>query len=112
MNKTLDMEAIRKELEEKRAVLSVRLRVKPNQSDTAEDANPDRAALAQAYVSKERQNALTDRMQDTLQQVEAALQRIDQGDYGVCTQCGKNISPGRLTALPYAENCIACQEQS
>jgi len=112
MNKTLDIETIRKELEERRAILSVRLRVKPDQPATADLANPDRAALAQAYVLKERQAALTDRLEDTLQQVEAALQRLDQGVYGRCTQCGKNISAARLMALPYAEYCMDCQEQS
>ena len=112
MNKTLDIESVRKELEERRAILSIRLRVKPNQPDAADLANPDRAALAQAYVLKERQTVLMDRLEENLQQVEAALQRIDQGVYGVCTQCGENISAERLMALPYAENCIACQEQS
>ena len=112
MSKTFDIKTIRKELEEKRAILSIRLRGESNPSDTADFANPDRAALAQAYVVKERQAALKDRFEDTLQQVEAALQRIDQGIYGVCSQCGENISPERLMALPYAENCIACQEQS
>ena len=111
MNKTLNINSIRKELEEKRAVLSIRLRVKPNQSDTADMANPDRAALAQTYVLKERQTALAERLEDTLRQVDDALQRIDQGVYGICAQCGANISPERLIVLPYAENCIACQEK-
>jgi DnaK suppressor protein len=112
MNKTLDIETIRKELEERRAILSVRLRVKPNQPNTADIVNPDRSALAQAYRLKERQTALDDRLEDTLQRVEAALQRLDQGVYGRCAQCGENISAERLMALPYAENCIDCQEQS
>jgi RNA polymerase-binding protein DksA len=111
MKTTLEIEKIRKELEEKRAVLSLRMRVNPDQPDAGEIDNPDRAALAQDYVSKERQNALNERMEETLEQVKAALARIDEGKYGKCTQCGKQISPERLEILPYAEHCIDCQEQ-
>jgi RNA polymerase-binding protein DksA len=111
VKQTLDIEKIRKELEEKHAVLSSRMRVNPNRPDAGEIDNPDRAALAQDYVSKERQNALNERMEDTLEQVEAALMRIDDGNYGKCTHCGKPISPERLEILPYAEHCINCQEK-
>jgi RNA polymerase-binding protein DksA len=110
MNKTLDVKTIRKELEEQRAILSVRLRVKPGQPEAANIANPDRSALAQNYVSKERQTILNDRLEETLEQVEAALQRLEDGIYGRCRQCGQDISPERLAVIPYAKYCIECQE--
>lgn len=46
----------------------------------------------------------------TLTQVEAALERMAAGDFGVCTSCGENISPKRLAAIPWAHCCISCQE--
>ena len=46
-----------------------------------------------------------------LHKVEAALERIDAGDYGVCAACGGAIGLKRLQALPWANNCIECQEQ-
>lgn len=46
-----------------------------------------------------------------LAQVNAALERLDQGTYGRCQQCGRPISTERLEALPYAERCRTCQEQ-
>jgi DnaK suppressor protein len=110
MNKTLDVKTIRKELEERRAILSVRLRVKPDQPEAADIANPDRSALAQNYVSKERQTILNERLEETLEQVNAALRRIEDGTYGQCTQCGEPISPERLAVIPYAKYCIECQE--
>lgn len=46
-----------------------------------------------------------------LQQVRAALQRIDQGDYGVCIDCGRPIEPARLEAVPWTPYCRADQEK-
>lgn len=47
----------------------------------------------------------------TLKQVDAALDRLATGDFGVCAACGEAISPKRLAAIPWAHCCIACQEQ-
>ena len=45
-----------------------------------------------------------------LLQINAALQRIDRGVYGVCSRCGEDIDPERLKALPYADNCTNCAD--
>ncbi|MGB8080229.1 MAG: TraR/DksA C4-type zinc finger protein, partial [Pseudolabrys sp.] len=43
-----------------------------------------------------------------IQQIGEALKRISEGTYGVCSQCGGNIDPKRLKALPTATRCISC----
>ena len=43
-----------------------------------------------------------------LAEVEAALQRVTDGHYGVCEKCRQMIAPARLVALPWARRCIAC----
>jgi DnaK suppressor protein len=43
-----------------------------------------------------------------IQQIGAALKRIAEGTYGVCVQCGADIDPKRLKALPSAARCISC----
>lgn len=43
-------------------------------------------------------------------QSDAALQRIQDGTYGICVECGHPISPKRLAAVPAAATCIRCQE--
>jgi len=48
----------------------------------------------------------------TLKQVDAALDRLAAGDFGVCAACGEDISAKRLAAIPWARWCIACQERS
>lgn len=45
-----------------------------------------------------------------LREVEAALQRIKSGSYGVCIDCGESISSGRMSANLVAQRCLDCQE--
>jgi len=43
-----------------------------------------------------------------IQQIKEALERIANGTYGVCAECGTDIDPKRLRALPNATRCISC----
>ena len=45
----------------------------------------------------------------TLEQIESALERIEEGNYGQCEECGVKIPKARLNAVPYATLCIKCQ---
>jgi DnaK suppressor protein len=47
----------------------------------------------------------------TVQRIETALQRLEAGEFGTCSDCRCKISGGRLRALPFAARCLACQEQ-
>lgn len=60
---------------------------------------------------RERNIALNNNASDILAQVDAAIERIDNGTYGTCTRCGRAINPERLEALPYAPYCISCQSE-
>ena len=44
--------------------------------------------------------------------IEKALQRMKEGTYGSCAHCMEPISPQRLRAIPWAECCLECQENS
>ncbi|MGA2264578.1 MAG: TraR/DksA C4-type zinc finger protein [Acidobacteriota bacterium] len=44
-----------------------------------------------------------------LRAIEAALARIEGGNYGMCTMCGEDISVERLKAVPWTSVCIACK---
>ncbi len=48
---------------------------------------------------------------DTLDQIEAAIERIEDGSYGRCEECGGKIPKPRLEALPYAALCVQCASQ-
>lgn len=44
-----------------------------------------------------------------LKLIDSAIARIEQGRYGLCMKCGKNIPQARLEAIPYALMCIECK---
>lgn len=46
--------------------------------------------------------------QQEIRMIEAALRRVDAGEYGICTKCGVDIAQERLDVLPYTPFCRAC----
>jgi len=46
-----------------------------------------------------------------LQAIEEALFRMEKGTYGVCRDCGEEIAPARLNAIPWTRVCITCKEK-
>lgn len=63
-------------------------------------------------ASKENMLASHSRNGTLLRKVELALKRISAGDYGICATCGDAVRLKRLHAVPWATNCIECQQQS
>lgn len=57
------------------------------------------------FLNQNAQNA------SLLRQVQEALERLDDGSYGVCGECERPISLKRLEAVPWAKYCISCQEK-
>lgn len=53
--------------------------------------------------------AVADHRRADLEQMDAALRKIDDGTYGTCEECGEEIDEGRLKAVPYAEYCVKCK---
>jgi len=48
---------------------------------------------------------------ETLSEIEAALERMEQRTYGVCTECSKTIPKLRLKAVPYTPHCVKCASE-
>jgi len=53
--------------------------------------------------------ALTVPLDARLATIDAAIQRLDDGSYGICSDCKSDIPPRRLQALPFATLCVQCQ---
>ena len=64
---------------------------------------------AQAISERNDEFAMNEHETAELGDIEAALERIDAGTYGQCTDCGVTIPPARLSAYPTAKRCIDCQ---
>jgi RNA polymerase-binding protein DksA len=50
-------------------------------------------------------------LRSNLKDVDRALERIDDGTYGLCERCGKPIDPDRLEARPWALLCMDCKQK-
>jgi DnaK suppressor protein len=54
--------------------------------------------------------ALLSMKSEMVLRIDRALQRLADGRYGACDDCGKDIVESRLRAMPFAERCRQCQE--
>ena len=69
------------------------------------------ADTATETYDRELDYTLEENSEHVLADIDAALKRIDDGTYGLCTNCGKQIPVDRLEALPWATLCIDCQRE-
>ena len=53
---------------------------------------------------------LCDRDREKLLQIDDALERIENGAYGICEECGRRISEKRLHVMPFARYCVPCKD--
>jgi DnaK suppressor protein len=102
-----DLEAARTRLRTERD----RLRTELEETVVAPDPMTygSQAAAATQVFDQQRDLALRERAENQLAQVDAALERIDNGTFGTCRRCARPIAPERLEALPWAAMCIDCQ---
>ena len=100
------MKDLRKRLERERQLAASRLRqmggsITLEETTTPADSVWDEADHIQA--SEQREMGLMSR--------ERLVERIEDGTYGTCVECGKPIGQARLKALPEAVTCVTCQEK-
>lgn len=88
--------------------------LKTSQRDAAGDLSAyslHMADVATDNYDREFSLGLADKEQNLLHRINQALEKIEDGSYGLCESCEKKISKVRLKAVPYAELCIPCQEK-
>jgi RNA polymerase-binding protein DksA len=81
------------------------------QRDSGEGAGDDQADAGTKTFEREHEMSLAANSRDLLSQVERALQRLDDGTYGVCESCGNPIGKARLQAFPRATLCVSCKQR-
>jgi len=79
--------------------------------DETEDQTQDNhlAETATATLDREIDYTLEENSENVLSAIDAALKRIEDGTFGMCTNCGKPIAEDRLAAIPWATTCIDCK---
>jgi len=80
--------------------------------EEGEGADEDTADLAAAIMDKEMDLSVEDEIEDLLSAVDHALQKIEDGSYGVCDMSGEPIPISRLELIPWASLTVECQALS
>ncbi|MEI7029779.1 TraR/DksA family transcriptional regulator [Streptomyces pratensis] len=91
---------LRRELEASGAALAGLMR------DSGDGAGDDEADTGTKNITREHELSLAAHAQETLEQTERALARLEAGTYGLCEVCGKPIGKARMQAFPRATLCV------
>jgi DnaK suppressor protein len=102
-------------LEERRREIMDQVQGKIRDVRTESPNNPttgvlDAAESSEADIQDEIEFALIQMKAETLNKIEEALHRLEEGTFGYCFECGEEISERRLRALPFAVRCKDCEE--
>lgn len=106
-------QALRQRLEERLARIEGRLH--HVEQDRRRTQNPLAADWEEQASVRQNDEVLDELATEERQQAEAiraALQRLDDGTYGICLSCGEPIAANRLAVLPYAVRCVTCAAQA
>ena len=111
MNKR-DLQKFKKLLHEQREeILGNARRALSGDIHVDPDDFPDEIDTASSEVNLQFTGRLREREQGLLSKIDAALEKIDAGEYGECRSCGEDIGVKRLRARPVAELCIECKSE-
>ena len=70
----------------------------------------DQGESSEVDIQEDIEFALIQMKAETLNKIDAALHRLEEGTYGDCFECGEEIAEARLRALPFAVRCKDCEE--
>jgi len=104
----INLKKIKEKLIAERENIGMKLRSTDLSIDDSE--TPDPVDLAVRNYSKNVMLAVSEHESKQLALIDAALERIEDGEYGFCQNCEKKINPKRLNAVPWARFCIDCQQ--
>jgi len=106
------LESFKKRLEERQVALR-RMVSRTEEDGRIADQDPaqDIADRAASSYTKEFLFSQSSNERQLLHMVETALQRIREGQFGECVNCGEEINAKRLEAVPWTRYCIGCQEK-
>jgi DnaK suppressor protein len=102
---------LRRMLEERRGELQQKLRSIREDLPGHQDEVRDAEEQSVTDFAQEMNFALVEMQAQTLVRIDEALQRLDSGAYGTCSECGQEITEARLKAVPFAVRCLECQER-
>ncbi len=107
-----DLKRFKEMLNEQRVdVLGNARRTRSEEAAFDTDDLPDEFDLANSESAQSLTFRLRDREKWLLGKIDKAIKKIDEGDFGICEDCGEDISTKRLEARPVTPLCIRCKEE-
>ena len=106
----VDVDEMQNRLMEQKKVLSRQVQLEKKKVIPVGTVNQEGTEPVYDYAYRVHHMSLLERLENQLAKIDNALKRIEDGLYGICTNCGEAIMAERLEALPYAEFCINCQK--
>ncbi len=103
--------AYRSILLKKREELLASVRSEPRAALATNIRTPDEDEFAVKAAEQDITAATLSLRAGILKEIERSLKQLVEGTYGICEDCGEEISPARLKAIPWAHYCVTCQEQ-
>jgi RNA polymerase-binding protein DksA len=109
-----ELKAVRSELEHdieqlRREVAHAQSDLVDLMRDSGDGAGDDQADAGAKTYEREQEISLANNAREMLEQNEHALERLDNGTYGICESCGNPIGKLRLQAAPRATLCLPCK---
>ncbi len=105
----MSYDAIKKELEQRLEAMQTRLA--SIKREVTQSHSGDSAEQAQERENDEVVDAIGNETAQSIRDIQAALNRIEDGSYGQCEACGEDIGRARLEAVPEATRCVKCADQ-
>lgn len=110
---TSQLAAIRQQLaEQKKLAIKQMGDLKKSDPFSDPDYSSDNAAVDTDVREQEGHDVIMaeiSSLQQRVQDIDAAIVRIEKGQYGYCSKCGKNIPDARLQLIPEAQYCVDCE---
>ena len=99
-------------LTHERTIALERIRdLRRDQEQEAVSPPADEMDAARSLADIETHAGLIERAEERLKEIDFAFNRLEQGRYGICVQCGDDISVARIKVVPFAAYCLDCQEE-
>jgi RNA polymerase-binding protein DksA len=118
MSATIDIDHFRKRLLDERARVQEAIdylheKNPGSMEDETQEIRSDNhpGDVATITLDREIDYTLEENEERVLKAIDAALERIEKGTFGVCQTCGRPINPERLEAVPYTTQCIDCKRR-
>lgn len=77
--------------------------------EIGQDGVPDIGDMSSAAYSRDVLFNVSETQRQRIHDIDVALEQIEKGEYGICMECGEEISPRRMEVRPFSRYCIECK---